>query len=96
MAQPYLYPYDIRTFPIPLLDNEIQIQIQQKIMEAFTMKKQSKHLLECAKRAVEIAIEQDEQAALAFLEQSAARPHDVPRVAAGALRFALAFLLTRA
>jgi len=69
MAQQYLYPYDIRTFPIPLLNKEIQIQIQQKITESFTLRKQSKHLLECAKQAVEMAIERDEETALQWLKE---------------------------
>ena len=33
----------------------------------FNLQTQSKHLLECAKRAVEIAIEQDEQTAIDYL-----------------------------
>ena len=68
MAQQYLYPYDIRTFPIPLLTEEKQISIQQKVYDSYELQKQSKYLLECAKRAVEIAIEQDEQTALEWLE----------------------------
>jgi hypothetical protein len=32
------------------------------------LRKQSKHLLECAKRAVEIAIEKDEPAAIDWLK----------------------------
>ena len=67
MAQQYLYPYDIRTFPIPLLPEEIQTEIQQKVTESFSLRKQSKHLLECAKRAVEIAIEENEQTATKWL-----------------------------
>jgi restriction endonuclease S subunit len=68
MAQQYLYPYDIRTFPIPLLDKEIQTQIQRKITESFNLRKQSKHLLECAKQAVEMAIEKDEQTAMKWIQ----------------------------
>lgn len=32
------------------------------------LSKRAKHLLECAKRAVEVAIEQDEQTAIGWLE----------------------------
>ena len=73
-AQPKISDKDIHNFVIPILKNEIQAEIRQKMIESFTLRKQSKHLLECAKRAVEIAIEQDEQAALALLERSAALP----------------------
>ncbi len=69
MAQPYLYPYDIRTFPVPLLKDNMQRDIQQKITESFDLRKQSKHLLECAKRAVEIAIERNEEEAIKWLQE---------------------------
>ena len=36
--------------------------------KSFNLQTQSKRLLECAKRAVEIAIEEDEQTALDWLE----------------------------
>jgi len=41
------------------INDKVQIKIQQKVTESFDLKRQSKHLLECAKRAVEIAIKQD-------------------------------------
>ena len=53
---------------LPIIAGEKQTQIQRKIIESFNLRKQSKHLLECAKRAVEIAIEQDEQTAIDYLE----------------------------
>jgi type I restriction enzyme S subunit len=37
------------------------------ITQSFALKKQSEHLLEVAKRAVEIAIEQDEAAAMRWI-----------------------------
>ena len=67
-AQPKISDKDLHNFVIPLLSEEKQIQIQQKIIESFNLRKQSNHLLECAKRAVEIAIEQDEQTAIDYLE----------------------------
>ncbi len=39
---------------------EAQTQIATLVQQRFTLKAQSEHLLEVAKRAVEIAIEQDE------------------------------------
>ena len=53
---------------IPILHQERQSEIQQKVIESFNLRKQAKDLLECAKRAVEIAIEQDEQTAIDWLE----------------------------
>ncbi len=53
---------------IPILPQEKQTEIQEKVLESFSLRKRAKDLLECAKRAVEIAIEQDEQAAIEWLE----------------------------
>ena len=54
---------------LPKVDVNVQSQIQQKVTESFNLRKQSKHLLECAKRAVEIAIEQNENAAIKWLQE---------------------------
>ena len=62
-------PDQVKATVIPILPKEKQIQIQQKVIESLNLRKQSKHLLECAKRAVEIAIEQDEQTAIDYLEK---------------------------
>lgn len=56
---------------VPKIRTEKQTEIQQKIIESFSLRDQAKHLLEHAKRAVEIAIEQDEQAAINWLESVA-------------------------
>ena len=60
-------PDQVKETLIPILSEDKQIQIQRKITESFNLRKQSKHLLECAKRAVEIAIKQDEQTAIEWL-----------------------------
>lgn len=54
---------------LPKVVESAQAQIQQKITESFKLRKHSKHLLECAKRAVEMAIEKDEKTAINWLEQ---------------------------
>lgn len=54
---------------LPKVDEAVQSQIQQKVTESFNLRKQSKHLLECAKLAVEIAIEQNEDAAIKWLQK---------------------------
>jgi len=61
-------PDQVKEAVIPILPEAKQNQIQQKVTESFNLRKQSKHLLECAKKAVEIAIEQDEQTAGKWLE----------------------------
>ena len=67
-SYPTLDDDDILDFPIPLLPEDKQAEIQQKVVESFNLHKHAKDLLECAKRAVEIAIEQDEQTAINWLE----------------------------
>ena len=61
-------PDQVKNTVIPILPEEMQNEIQQNVIESFNLRKQSKHLLECAKRAVEIAIEQDEQTATNWLK----------------------------
>ena len=48
--------------------------MHQKVVESFNLRKHAKHLLEHAKRAVEIAIEQDEQTAIDWLESVSQPP----------------------
>lgn len=56
--------------PIPYIENSIQTQIAQLLQESFTLKAESEKLLETAKRAVEIAIEESEEAAIIFVNQN--------------------------
>ena len=53
---------------IPILEKEKQVVIEQKVLESFNLRKHAKDLLEHAKRAVEIAIEQGEQSAIDWLK----------------------------
>ena len=61
-------PDQVQGTVIPILPKEKQDQIQQQVTESSSLRKRSKHLLKCAKRAVEMAIEQDEQTAIDWLE----------------------------
>lgn len=63
-------PSEIECVIIPKLPKDIQQKISEKIQESFKLKQQSKHLLEVAKRAVEIAIEQNEDAAIEYINQN--------------------------
>ncbi len=67
-SYPVIVNDDILNLPVPTLPEEKQTQIQKNVTESFTLRKQSKHLLECSKQAVEMAIEQDEQTAINWLE----------------------------
>ena len=60
-------PDQVAETVIPVLHQEKQSEIQQKVIESFNLRKDAKNLLECAKRAVEIAIEQGEQTAIDWL-----------------------------
>jgi len=53
---------------VPIIATEIQSQIANLVQDSFTLKAKSERLLEVAKRAVEIAIEQDEAAGMAYIE----------------------------
>lgn len=54
---------------IPLIDYDKQRQIAVLIEESFALKVKSKRLLNVAKRAVEIAIEQDEETATKWIQE---------------------------
>jgi restriction endonuclease S subunit len=62
-----LYPKDIENFYIPLINEDTQTQIANLVQQSFTLKAESERLLEMAKRAVETAIETDEQTAMAYI-----------------------------
>lgn len=74
-SYPVILDEEFLNLSIPLLPGEIQTEIQNKVVASFDLRKQSKDLLECAKRAVEIAIEQDEGKAITWLK-SAKKHHD--------------------
>ncbi|MBL4774971.1 MAG: hypothetical protein JKY87_02805 [Mariprofundus sp.] len=63
-----LYPDDIAKFTIWQAPDDIQTTIRSHIEDSFKAKTDAAHLLECAKRAVEIAIEQDQQTATQWLQ----------------------------
>lgn len=67
-AQQELYPKDIDNFYVPFVAPDIQAKIEELVKQSFTLKAESKRLLEVAKRAVEIAIEQDENAGITYIK----------------------------
>ncbi len=65
-----LYPADIANFWCPEIDKATQTKIDALAQSSFELKAKSERLLEAAKRAVEIAIEQDEAAGMAYLKSA--------------------------
>lgn len=59
---------EIENVTVPIVEYKKQEEIAELIEESFKLKKQSEDLLERAKRAVEMAIEESEDAALAWLD----------------------------
>ncbi|MCD4681480.1 MAG: restriction endonuclease subunit S [Bacteroidales bacterium] len=59
----------LKEIVFPILPFDKQLSIAEKITESFNLRKQSKHLLECAKKAVEIAIEKSEEEAEIWLKE---------------------------
>ena len=53
--------------PLPNVKNEVQEEVRKRISSSYCLRNQSNKILECAKQAVEIAIEQDEATAIAWL-----------------------------
>jgi restriction endonuclease S subunit len=54
--------------PLPTIDENIQKTISDKIQQSFALQSKSKQLLEAAKKAVEMAIEQNEEMAMDYLK----------------------------
>jgi type I restriction enzyme M protein len=67
-GQVELYPNDIAQFRVSLPPVDVQKNIRQFVEQSYAQKQRATQLLAAAKRAVEIAIEDSEAAALAYLE----------------------------
>jgi len=65
-------PDQVRETLIPVLPERLQATLQVTLNESRKLRQQSQTLLENAKRAVELAIEQDETRALQWLQHTAA------------------------
>lgn len=61
---------EIENVVVPIIDYTKQEKIAELIEESFSLKKQSEHLLEVAKRAVEIAIEENEETAMNYIKNN--------------------------
>jgi type I restriction enzyme S subunit len=62
-------PEQVKRLQIPLLPFEIQREIASLVQRSHEARKKAKELLEKAKKAVEIAIEEGEEKAINFLSR---------------------------
>lgn len=65
---PAISEADLLALPIPAIASDIQAQVQADVRQAAQARQHATRLLDAAKRAVEIAIEDSEAAALAYLQ----------------------------
>jgi restriction endonuclease S subunit len=66
-VQPEISQPALKAIVVPIPPMAVQLKIRDLILNARQLRARSKGLLEAAKRAVEIAIEQDEAAGMAYL-----------------------------
>ena len=62
-------PSEIQQVIIPVLDMPEQRKLSQMVQQSFSLRRQSEQLLDCAKHAVELAIEQGEDVAIEWLKE---------------------------
>lgn len=62
-------PGDIANVVIPVLPYNVQQEISEKVQESFALRRQAERLIEMAVKAVEIAIEKDEAAAMDYIKR---------------------------
>jgi len=67
-VQPEISQPSLSRIVVPRVGNEIQKQIRDLVLQSRNEHQRATQLLDAAKRAVEIAIEQDEESALTYLE----------------------------
>ncbi len=60
---------EIEQLKLPLIDKKVQVKISEKIKKSALLRKESKYLLELAKKSVEVAIEEGEEKALKLIEK---------------------------
>ena len=72
-----IYDKDINKIPIPILPDKKQKEIATKVQESFELRHQSEQLLEYAKTAVEMAIEQGEEKAMEWLKDKGVECNNV-------------------
>jgi hypothetical protein len=71
-VQPEINQPALKSILVPIPPQDVQKEIRRLILDARKLREASNRLLDVAKRTVEIAIEQDEAAALAYIEENMA------------------------
>jgi restriction endonuclease S subunit len=61
---------EFQNIPVPLINKNIQIKTAELVKQSTELKQCSEHLLEVAKRAVEIAIEENEEVSLNYIKSN--------------------------
>lgn len=61
---------EFNNLPIPLVEPSVQTEIAELIQESFRLKKESEQLLDLAKHAVELAIEEGEEKAMEMIKSN--------------------------
>ena len=67
---PAITDADIFNLPLPQIPDAVADQVTQNVIAARAAKARAASMLEAAKRAVEIVIEDGERAAMAYLDQA--------------------------
>ena len=67
---PAITDADIFNLPLPNISDEVAEEVTRNVQEAKAAKASAANMLDAAKRAVEIAIEDGEPAAMAFLDKA--------------------------
>ena len=75
-SYPVIKDEDVLNMPIPLLEDTVKQDIVNKVNKSASLRRQSKKSLEYAKQAVEMAIEQGENTALAWLKEKIGKQDD--------------------
>ncbi len=68
-SYPVIIDEDILNLPLPIISTDIQNKIKENVIESGLMRAKSKALLETAKKAVEMAIEQSEEKATKWIDE---------------------------
>lgn len=63
-------PDEIKQVLIPILPMDVQKELSKQIQQSFKLRKESKRLLEVAKNAVEIAIEEGEAKGMKYIKEN--------------------------
>lgn len=68
-SYPVVKDEDVLGIPVPLIDENVQHDLTAKVQSSFALRAESNRLLDLAKRAVELAIEEGEHSAMEYIEK---------------------------